>query len=466
MGSSVKKTKSLSFIFFKYIVGILFADIVIAVCAVVLLLYVFSYNLVYPANYEETQANLAATTILNADTVTSDMIPDVCEYVIFDSLGNVKEGNLTPEQTRAAWFSIESKQSYYSYKGNYYLQINRVDEYVVLQYQMEPQFVSESLREAIPHPQSIFILVLIIILIFVTLVSSLRFGSSMKKHLSSIVKATQKIQNQDLDFDIEYGSIKEINNVLGAMDKMKSELKSSLQTQWENEDRKKKQISSLAHDLKTPLTIIKGNTELLCDMDPTTNQQECLDYINECTEKMSGYIRRLIDLNNSKFSCVPTFENIDFSFFLEEIKKQAESLCQTKGIHLVFENTLSTKMIYGDLDLLSRAYLNIISNAVEYSPENSELSIYICEDEQYIEVKVRDHGPGFSNEGLKYAATQFYMDDSSRTGGNHFGIGLYEALEVAKLHHGSLILSNAEDGGAVVSMRIEILPVKRDSVLN
>ena len=110
--------------------------------------------------------------------------------------------------------------------------------------------------------------------------------------------------------------------------------------------------------------------------------------------------------------------------------------------------------MYADSDLLSRALMNVISNGVDYSPENSELEVSVADTEQFFEVKVRDQGQGFSSEGLKYAATEFYMDDSSRTGGNHFGIGLYEASEVARVHKGKLTLENAEDGGAIVIIEI------------
>lgn len=80
------------------------------------------------------------------------------------------------------------------------------------------------------------------------------------------------------------------------MDKMRKELKLSLENQWKAEQSRKEQISALAHDLKTPLTIIRGNAEILFDTSPTEEQAESIHFIEESSLQMQSYIKMLIEL--------------------------------------------------------------------------------------------------------------------------------------------------------------------------
>lgn len=104
-----------------------------------------------------------------------------------------------------------------------------------------------------------------------------------------------------------------------------------------------------------------------------------------------------------------------------------------------------------------RAITNIISNAVDYSPERSELEFVVSENEGMLKFTVRDSGKGFTDSGLKNATSQFYMEASERKVGKHYGMGLYIAESVAKKHRGYVIVKNREDKvGAEVSLVINI----------
>ncbi|SHK30027.1 His Kinase A (phospho-acceptor) domain-containing protein [Hathewaya proteolytica DSM 3090] len=92
-------------------------------------------------------------------------------------------------------------------------------------------------------------------------------------------EATAKIQNQDLDFTIQHSGITEIDEMLFSVDQMRAALKESLESQWKMEKNKRDQISAMAHDIKTPLTIIHGNTALLDETEQTSEQQQCTNYI-------------------------------------------------------------------------------------------------------------------------------------------------------------------------------------------
>lgn len=122
------------------------------------------------------------------------------------------------------------------------------------------------------------------------------------RKIDKLLFVTQKIEKQDLDFQIENSGIFEVDRALFALEHLKQALKTSLTEQWQADKLRQDQISALAHDLKTPLTIIRGNTELLYDMALTDNQKECADYIEGSVVQMQDYVETLIDMTKTRES--------------------------------------------------------------------------------------------------------------------------------------------------------------------
>ena len=206
--------------------------------------------------------------------------------------------------------------------------------------------------------------------------------------------------------------------------------------QWHMEKEKKNQICALAHDIKTPITIIKGNAELLKESQLCQEDREFTDYIINNADKVEKYISILIDISKSPLEKNETKEAIDIDKFVEEL-------------------SYKTKIIIGNKELLMRAIVNIMSNAVDYSPTKSEIEFVVSEKEGMFIFTIRDSGRGFTEGGLKNATSQFYMEANERKVGEHYGMGLYIAESVAKKHGGFVILKNREDKvGAEVSLMI------------
>ena len=114
--------------------------------------------------------------------------------------------------------------------------------------------------------------------------------------------------------------------------------------------------------------------------------------------------------------------------------------CDIKNIHLCRA-------------LAVRAVMNIIRNAAEHTPSGGRISVVIREQNDRLVFIIEDTGSGFTQEALKYGTEQFFMDDTSRTGGKHYGIGLFSAKIIAGKHGGEVKLSNSEETGGA---RVEI----------
>lgn len=461
----------LGLFFLKYF-GYLFIGIL---CIAVLVLLAFNMlwtsDIIYPARYAEQQAALAAPVIEQAKEVSEDMIPELCRYALFDENGNLIAGNLQGKAAKRAWEAVEGRPSNMGgvIGGYYYKVIRRVAGYCVLRYQIMSQYRSEFLRKFFPPPE-VLILVITLMLVFAAiLVTAVRFSRVMRRKLAPLITTADRIQRQELDFVIEKGSIREINAILNAMDAMREALRKSLEEQWRMEQSRKEQMSALAHDLKTPLTLVRGNAELICDTELTEEQRECAECIAENAVQMQNYVQMLIEITRTSQTvpaqtaddiadAVNCKRKIDVETWLSEVKRQAGRLCAIHQIGLSWNCSVTQKEIYAEPDLMTRALQNLLDNAARYTPQGGTVSVKAWTDEKDIVIAVSDTGPGFSEMAIRHGREQFYMDDDSRTAGSaHYGMGLYIVDTIVRQHGGTLLLENSpETHGACVTVRIPV----------
>lgn len=121
---------------------------------------------------------------------------------------------------------------------------------------------------------------------------------------------------------------------------MKDNLKISLERQWKTEQTQKEQIAALAHDLKTPLTVIQGNADLLTETNLDDEQRLYAGYVVESSGQMQSYIQTLIDISRAAVGYQLHIESIDLPAFMQHLFGYMESLCRTKEIRLQM-NTVS-----------------------------------------------------------------------------------------------------------------------------
>ena len=124
---------------------------------------------------------------------------------------------------------------------------------------------------------------------------SIRFGKRIRKQMQPVLNAIEQIKNQNLEYESPYSGIKEFDDCLSAIDDMRHALKESLEQQWKTEQEKNRQMSALAHDIKTPLTIVRGNTELLLETELTKEQENNVNYVLNGTTQIQNYIQKLRD---------------------------------------------------------------------------------------------------------------------------------------------------------------------------
>ena len=408
------------------------------------------------ANASEIQAKNAQPEIAAATPFNSKLVPASCTYVLLSKSHAVLQSNMKNDEIQNAVDYLDEAYTPPT-PDDCFLVIRRSDGVCILHYHIGSQYNIEWMRRNLPAPEK-FMTVLIVIncLAGCILVIAL-FVRKLKRHLSPLLEATQKIREQDLDFEVQYSGIKEFNHILSSISEMKSELSRSLEKQWRMEQTRREQTSALAHDIRTPLTIIRGNAELLGDSELAKKQQEYVLHILKNSERMEQYLTTLIDLTKAESGYSIRPGKIQTERFVKELEEQAKGLAAPKKIRVEFSRNDLPEDFTADADLLERAVVNIVSNAVEYTPEHGAIKIAVENARGLLRFQISDSGKGFSPEDLKQASEEFYRGDKSRSSKNHFGMGLFIAKFVAKQHGGTLSIANSkETGGGLVTIAIPI----------
>ena len=450
----IKKTTSLKALFWKFLCMLLIGLTGSAAIPFSLILVGAEAGLITYADYSERSTKNLVPVISATPNLAEVQLPVGCQYLLLDKSYHVIDTSLEgSDLDRAMEYAISGKIS-----GNLntqYLLVNREKEYVVLQYYIGTQFINDWLYHHFPSPAILLYTLIGINCITVCSILTAKFAKNMRAQLSPLFEATKQISQQNLDFEVGHSRISEFEDVLLSFSSMKDHLKSSLEKQWSTEQLQRKQIAALAHDLKTPLTVIQGNIDLLSETTLDDEQQLYAGYITESAEQIGAYIKTLIDIARTSAGYQLNLEEIEIANLMEQIEAQANPLFLTKGIRLHMEKGTCLGTLKADRLLLVRAIMNVIDNALDYSPPKGTVSVNVQKQDCFLLISITDEGSGFTLEALHHAQEQFFMGNKSRTSDMHFGMGLYITSSIIRQHNGQLLLKNSDKTkGAQVIVKI------------
>lgn len=342
--------------------------------------------------------------------------------------------------------------------GKQYLLVDRGTEWVVLQYDIGSGYRNDWMQEHLPAPEYIMVIFMIANAFLYAIFLIGRLQKRLARQLNPLFNATEEIAAQNLDFEVGHSQIREFEEVLKSFSEMKERLKYSLERQWKSQKEQREQIAALAHDLKTPLTVVQGNLDLLGETELLEEQRREVKQASNAVDRMTGYVQLLIELSRVAAGYEYQSEPIWSEEWLESVCEQGEFICRGKKLCWREERGELPGQFFGDAMMLERAVMNVIGNAAEHTPEGGEIRFFAGMSEKKFLICVKDSGPGFSKEELDHGRELFFMKEHSRTSSAmHFGMGLYIADQVMQRHGGRLCLKNRENGtGAEVTLEIPV----------
>ncbi|WP_303864145.1 HAMP domain-containing sensor histidine kinase [Alkalibaculum bacchi] len=458
----IRKSTKLRTTFIKYVVSL--GLLIIILILVNYYLFIVASIGVYPANYSEKIIQSNYDELKNLPRVTIELLTPMCNFGVYSEEGDFLYGNFSSKDIKINWDRYQQGKTSTGLE-KYIITIDRDEGILIITYPLTAQYRNEILRRTLPNAELTIVIVFFIQLIALIILWSNRFAKKVNNELKTLLIPMAKIQEQNLDFNVGTSNIEEISMVLKGIDKMKNSLKKALEEQWSVEQQKREQISALAHDIKTPLTIIKGNVGLLGETNLTNEQKSYCGYIEESSEHMEGYLKSLLTITKKEIDYRKSDEIISAMKTTNFIRSQGEALGKIYDLNMIWNIDIEEDLyIQGNKDEFERALMNILSNAVEFSSKNSSVIINGFIDNSYLIIQVIDQGNGFSKKMLKYGKQRFTMDNDSRTKTGHHGLGLYIANTIITKYHGELILSNDKNGGGSVTTKIQIF--QRDMSLN
>lgn len=282
------------------------------------------------------------------------------------------------------------------------------------------------------------------------------FSTSLVKKinfpLQLLIEASQKIKEKDLDFEVNYQSDNELGKLCTAFMEMKDELKKSLFSQWKAEQERIEMIEALAHDLKTPLSVIMAYSEALTEADLTDDEKlkTYLNVINGNAKKSSNLVMQMqytSDLENANTNSV--LRNVNLTEFLKKKISQYRFQAKQKEIDIVLNINSDLGYVMSDTDRLERILDNIFSNSLQYTPHKGSIKFFVNKENNKIVYEICDTGSGFTQKDMDKAFDRFYRGDKARSSeGGHLGLGLYIVKKLVEQLHGSVIIKNTELKGA------------------
>ena len=286
-----------------------------------------------------------------------------------------------------------------------------------------------------------------LVILFSILLSKI-LTKSIVKPINSLAKTAEKMAKGNMEVRAKENNTDEIGRLGMTLNLLTDNIN-------KKEQLKNEFISSVSHELRTPLTSIKGWAQTLkyerSDLETTTMGIDIID--SEC-DRLTTMVEELLDFSrftSGRISIVKRKQNL--IELAEHIKNQLLPKVRSKGIDLILNYESPELIATFDEDRIKQVFINILDNAIKFTPDKGTIIINIEKTEKFAEVSIIDTGIGISFEAIELVTGKFYKGSNSNS---HVGLGLSICEEIVKLHKGELMIKSKIDEGTTVSFTLPL----------
>ena len=299
-------------------------------------------------------------------------------------------------------------------------------------------------------------IVIVLILVLTSLGLSFWIYRGVIGPLEQLKKATQNIKDGNLDFTVEPCGVAEINDLCEDFEEMRIRLKETAEEKVEFDKENKELISNISHDLKTPITAVKGYVEGI--MDGVADTPEKMDrYIRTIYNKaneMDRLINELTFYSKIDTNRIPyTFSKIHIADYFDDCVEELNLELDAQHVDLTYFNYLEDDpVVIADAEQIKRVINNIVSNSIKYMDKSHKvINIRLRDVGDFVQVEIEDNGKGIATKDLTKIFDRFYRTDASRNstrGGS--GIGLSIVKKILEDHGGKVWATSKEGVGTTM----------------
>jgi signal transduction histidine kinase len=435
----MERRSSLGKIIIKYSILELFYSLFLLVCFFILIDALIIMGIFYRADYASSHLPEVKESIAQK-TWKIEKLPYYYDYQI------IQNGHT--EQTIPSKYNVYIEQAkkegksqtnnligvrYFVYDKNPYREI-------VLSYRVTLIFTNKTLYRFFPNAETLCSFTFLIVWIMGIIGFIRQCIKKIQTELAKVTRTNKEISKMNLDYQRESSLYKEIQELLDSLDVMSLELKYSLQEQWKAQQKQKELVQSMTHDIRTPITLVKGHLELLKE-DLGEKKHPSLHALDKGVHRLEEYIEQLKRISASS----ATKKSLLDTSLIKEWIELAEELARSKN-HSVLVKHQDTSTIFIDKEQLTRAFQNVLVNSIEHSDVGTTLYLSFKDNSEFFYIIVEDEGIGFSPEALSRATERFYTTKVSQ---EYRGLGLAIAKEILLEHQGNIFIKNTETGASV-----------------
>lgn len=291
------------------------------------------------------------------------------------------------------------------------------------------------------------------------------YRNKLRKPMEELEKGSKKIAENQLDFSISYENRDEMGQLCREFERMREQLARNNQALWKIVEEEKMLRAAIAHDIRAPLSVLKGYQEMLMEYLPSEDidlgqAMEMLSESGHQIERMDAFVeamRKLSSLENRQL----TPESISAGQLEKEIQGELAILEKEYGKQCVLLASESKEEFYGDKEVILEVTENLLSNALRYGKQQITIAVNIGYAK--LSICVMDDGDGFREEAEKI--TEAFYGQNVKDSLKHAGLGMYISRLYCEKHGGKLVLGNEEQGGAVVTAIFRQIAYANGSIL-
>ena len=296
----------------------------------------------------------------------------------------------------------------------------------------------------------------LVILVFTSLSVGLWIYRSIATPLVKLRKATRNIKDGNLDFVLDVEGTDEFSELCRDFEEMRRRLKESAEEKIILDKENKELISNISHDLKTPITAVKGYVEGIMDgvADTPEKMDRYVRTIYNKTNEMDHLINELTFYSKIDTNRIPyTFSKLNVEDYFSDCAEEIGLELETRGIQLCYANYVDRSVqVIADGEQIRRVIHNIIGNAIKYMDKaKGVIQIRVKDVGDFVQVEIEDNGKGIASKNLAYIFDRFYRTDVSRNsskGGS--GIGLSIVKKIMEDHGGKVWATSREGIGTIM----------------
>lgn len=285
-------------------------------------------------------------------------------------------------------------------------------------------------------------------LICIVICGIIFYRRKIEKPVAILSGASENISNNRLDFSVEAPEENELGDLCLSFEKMRVALQDNNLEMWRQVEERKRLNAAFAHDLRTPLTVLKGQSEMLVKYAPKMSEDKIVstaEMMKRHIIRLENYVDTMRDLQRLEDIEV-TKERIEVKEFEKQLRITGTAICTEKDFTL-FQNLSDRQSVKIDIPVVMQVYENLLSNALRYA--KTKIEVTVDRHNEFLMLIVADDGTGFTSKDLSNAMKPFYRAESE-SHNEHFGMGLNICKILCEKHGGYIQISN-ENGAKVIA---------------